>query len=77
LAVNESAAIEFRCRGTPQGREIATNSCGIREMSACAPLFNREIEAAAPSVGMTVTLAPHDDAAIEEAAAQATTQGAA
>ena len=40
-------------------------------MSACAPLFNREIEAAAPSVGMTVTLAPHDDAAIEEAAAQA------
>jgi putative tryptophan/tyrosine transport system substrate-binding protein len=34
-----------------------------------APLFNREIEAAAPSLGMTVTLAPvHDDAGIEEAA---------
>jgi hypothetical protein len=33
LAVNESAAIEFRCRGTPQGRKIATNSFGIREMS--------------------------------------------
>jgi putative ABC transport system substrate-binding protein len=33
-----------------------------------APLFNREIEAAASSLGMTVTLAPvHDDAAIEEA----------
>ena len=35
-----------------------------------APLFNREIEAAAPSLGMTVRLAPvHDDAAIEEAIA--------
>jgi putative ABC transport system substrate-binding protein len=34
-----------------------------------APLFNREIEAAAPSAGMTVTLAPvHDAAGIEEAA---------
>ena len=33
-----------------------------------APFFNRAIEAAAPSLGMTVTLAPvHDDAAIEEA----------
>jgi putative ABC transport system substrate-binding protein len=33
-----------------------------------APLFNRAIEAAAPSFGITVTLAPvHDDAAIEEA----------
>jgi putative ABC transport system substrate-binding protein len=33
-----------------------------------APLFNRAIQAAAPSFGMTVTLAPvHDDAAIEEA----------
>jgi len=33
-----------------------------------APLYNRAIEAAAPSLGMTVTLAPvHDDAAIEEA----------
>jgi putative ABC transport system substrate-binding protein len=32
-----------------------------------APLFNRAIQAAAPSFGMTVTLAPvHDDAAIEE-----------
>lgn len=42
-----------------------------------APLFNRAIEAAAPSFGMTVTLAPvHDDAAIEEAiAAQAREQG--
>ena len=38
-----------------------------------APLFNREIEAAAPSVAMTVVLAPvRDDAGIEEAiAAQA------
>jgi putative tryptophan/tyrosine transport system substrate-binding protein len=35
-----------------------------------APLFNRAIEAAAPSFGMTVTLAPvHDDAEIEEAIA--------
>ena len=35
-----------------------------------APLFNREIEAAAPSLGMTVKLAPvHDDATIEEAIA--------
>ncbi len=38
-----------------------------------APLFNRAIEAAAPTLGMTVRLAPvHDDSAIEEAiAAQA------
>jgi putative tryptophan/tyrosine transport system substrate-binding protein len=35
-----------------------------------APLFNRAIEAAAPSVGVAVKLAPvHDDAAIEEAVA--------
>src|SRR5262249_7151656 len=35
-----------------------------------APLFNREVEAAAPSLGITVTLAPvHDDAGIEEAIA--------
>jgi putative tryptophan/tyrosine transport system substrate-binding protein len=35
-----------------------------------APLFNRAIEAAAPSFGMTVTIAPvHDDAGIEEAIA--------
>ena len=35
-----------------------------------ATLFSRAIEAAAPPVGMTVTLAPvHDDAAIEEAIA--------
>jgi putative tryptophan/tyrosine transport system substrate-binding protein len=35
-----------------------------------APLFNRAIEAAAPSFGMTVTLAAvHDDAGIEEATA--------
>ena len=27
------AAIEFRCCGTPQGRKIATNNFGIREMS--------------------------------------------
>ncbi len=42
-----------------------------------APLFNRAIEAAAPSFGMTVTLAPvHDDTAIEEAiAAQAREPG--
>jgi len=33
-AVNVSAAIEFRCRGTPQGRKIATNNFGSREMSA-------------------------------------------
>jgi putative ABC transport system substrate-binding protein len=33
-----------------------------------APLFNRAIQAAAPSFGITVTLAPvHDDAEIEEA----------
>jgi putative ABC transport system substrate-binding protein len=43
-----------------------------------APLFNREIEAAALSLGMTVTLATvHDDAGIEEAiAAQAREPGA-
>jgi putative tryptophan/tyrosine transport system substrate-binding protein len=42
-----------------------------------APLFNRAIEAAAVSFGMTVTLAPvHDDAGIEEAiGAQAREQG--
>jgi putative tryptophan/tyrosine transport system substrate-binding protein len=35
-----------------------------------APLFNRAIETAAPSFGMTVTLAPvHDDAGIEAAIA--------
>jgi ABC-type uncharacterized transport system substrate-binding protein len=35
-----------------------------------APLFNPAIEAAAPSLGMTVTLTPvHDDAGIEEAVA--------
>ena len=35
-----------------------------------APSFNREIEAAAPSFGITVTLAPvHDDAGIEAAIA--------
>jgi putative ABC transport system substrate-binding protein len=42
-----------------------------------APLFNREIKAAAQSIGIIVTLAPvHDDAAIEEAvAAQAREPG--
>ena len=30
----KSAVIEFRCRGTPQGRKIATNNFGSREMSA-------------------------------------------
>jgi putative ABC transport system substrate-binding protein len=42
-----------------------------------APLFNRAIEDAAPSVGVTVTLAPvHDEAAIQEAiAAQAREPG--
>jgi len=42
-----------------------------------APLYNRAIEEAAPSFGITVTLAPvHDDAGIEEAvAAQAHEQG--
>jgi len=35
-----------------------------------APLFNRAIEAAAPSFGVTITFAPvHDDAGIEEAIA--------
>jgi putative ABC transport system substrate-binding protein len=45
--------------------------------TAFARSFNREIEAAAPSYGMTVTLAPvHDDAGIEEAiAAQAREPG--
>ena len=45
--------------------------------TAFAPSFNREIEAAAPPYGMTVTLAPvHDDAGIEEAiAAQAREPG--
>jgi putative ABC transport system substrate-binding protein len=44
-----------------------------------APLFNRAIESAAPSVGMAVKLAPvHDDAAIEEVvAAQAQGSGSA
>jgi putative ABC transport system substrate-binding protein len=38
--------------------------------TAFAPMSNRSIEAAAPSLGVTVTLAPvHDDAAIEEAIA--------
>jgi putative tryptophan/tyrosine transport system substrate-binding protein len=43
-----------------------------------APLFNREIEAVVPSLGITATLAPvHDDAGIEEAiAAQASEPGA-
>ncbi|MGC2202858.1 MAG: ABC transporter substrate-binding protein, partial [Stellaceae bacterium] len=37
------------------------------ETAPHAPLFNRAIQAAAPSFGITVTLAPvHDDAAIEE-----------
>jgi putative tryptophan/tyrosine transport system substrate-binding protein len=42
-----------------------------------APLFNREIEAAGPSLGIAVTLAPvHDDVGIEEAlAAQAQEPG--
>ena len=30
----KSAVIEFRCRGTPWGRKIATKNFGIREMSA-------------------------------------------
>jgi hypothetical protein len=32
------AVIEFRCRGTPWGRKIATNNFGIREMSAERPI---------------------------------------
>lgn len=37
------------------------------DTAAFAPLFNRATEVAAPSLGMTVALAPvHDDAAIEE-----------
>ena len=45
--------------------------------TAFVPLLNRGIEAAAPSFGMTVTLAPvHDDGAIEQAiAAQAHAPG--
>jgi putative ABC transport system substrate-binding protein len=40
------------------------------ETTPYAPLFNRAIEAAAPSLGVTATLAPvHDDAGIEEAIA--------
>jgi putative tryptophan/tyrosine transport system substrate-binding protein len=40
------------------------------DIAPFASLFNRAIEAAAPSVGITVTLAPvHDDAGIEEAIA--------
>jgi len=40
------------------------------DTAAFAPLLNRAIETAAPSFGMTVTLAPvHDDAGIEEAIA--------
>jgi putative tryptophan/tyrosine transport system substrate-binding protein len=48
------------------------------ETAPFAQLYSRAIEAAAPSFGMTVTLAPvHDDAAIEEAiAAQARKPGA-
>jgi putative ABC transport system substrate-binding protein len=47
------------------------------ETAPFAPLFNQAIKAAAPSVGMTVRLAPvHDDAAIEEVvAAQAQEPG--
>ncbi len=47
------------------------------DTAAVAPFFNRAIEAAAPSLGMTVALAPvHDDAAIEEViAAQAREPG--
>ena len=33
LAFNESAAIEFSLPRNPQGRKIATNTFGIREMS--------------------------------------------
>ena len=40
------------------------------ETTPYASLFNRAIEAAAPSIGMTVTFAPvHDDTGIEEAVA--------
>jgi putative ABC transport system substrate-binding protein len=47
------------------------------ETALFAPLFNREIEAAAPSLGMMVTLAPvREDSGIEEAiAAQASEPG--
>jgi hypothetical protein len=30
----KSPVMEFRCRGTPWGRKIATNDLGIREVSA-------------------------------------------
>ena len=33
LAFKESAAIEFRLPRNPQGRKIATNNFGIRQMS--------------------------------------------
>ena len=43
---------------------------GAETGSSYAPLSNRAMEAAAPSLGMTVTRAPvHDDAGIEEAIA--------
>jgi putative tryptophan/tyrosine transport system substrate-binding protein len=64
-------------------KEIAPNITRVAvifnpDTAPFAPLFNRAIEAAALSFGLTVTLAPvHDDAAIEEViAAQAQGPGA-
>jgi putative tryptophan/tyrosine transport system substrate-binding protein len=63
-------------------KEVAPNVTRVAvifnpDTAPYAPLFNREIETAAPSVGMMVTLTPvNDDAAIEEAiAAQALEPG--
>ena len=51
---------------TPQVRRVS--AIFNPDAAPFAALFNRSIEAAAPSFGMTMTLAPvHDDAAIEEA----------
>jgi putative ABC transport system substrate-binding protein len=65
-------------------KEVAPNVTRVAvifnpDSAPYAPLFNREIETAGPSVGMMVTLAPvNDDAAIEKAiAAQALEPGVA
>ena len=62
-------------------KEVASGTTRVAVIfnpdTAFARLYNRAIEAAAPSLGMTVTLAPvHDEAAIEEViAAQAREPG--
>jgi hypothetical protein len=53
------------CRCCPRDRARAGRE---RHRLSYAPLFCHAIEAAAPSFGMTVTLAPvHDDAGTEQA----------